>query len=700
MKLRSFFYVLLLLLFVNNILTAQEWTNNLPQKNDSELTFHDYQNAFNEYWDEFDVEGGYYFDIYGQKHKAAGWKQFKRWEWFWEQRVDRSTGEFPNFSAQDMVSMYYNPPQGLPGGLGVANWTSLGPNASVGGYAGVGRLNCIAFHPSDNNTFWVGAAGVLAVSDIVVPSDYATSNTLYIATGDKDHSDNRSIGVLKSTDGGLTWSATALSYTVSQGKMVTRLLLDPTNNQTIIAVTRDGVFKTTDGGTTWPLLSNPVYYFIDMEYKPGDFSTLYGATKNGGQIWRSVDGGVNWSKILDTGEQRTELAVTSNNSAYVYALMSGTGSGCYGVYRSTDSGASFTQVFDGTAANHNLLGWNSDGSGAGGQGWYDLSLAVNPSDKDMVFVGGVNTWKSTDGGSTFNISSHWYGAGGLPAVHADKHRLEYRSNGDLFECNDGGVYQTTDDGTIWLDKTNGMVISQMYRIGVSQTVPTETQCGLQDNGTKLITSGIWADVRGGDGMECLIDYTDVNTQYNTYTNGSINRTDNHWTSSVSIQPAGSSGAWVTPYVMDPVDHNTIYAGYQHVYKSTDKGASWSEIYSLNSANRFRALAVAPSNTQVIYASEPYHLWKTTNGGGAWTEITTGLPGNFITYIAVKYDDPNTLWVTLSTYGGNSIFESTNGGSSWTDISAGLPSVPVNTVVQNKLITDQVDLYVGTDNGVY
>jgi len=719
MKLRNLLYVVMLFLIAFTGINAQEWTKYVPQKKSSEITFYDYQNAFNQYCEELGVENGYYFDQYGQKHKMGGWKQFKRWEEFWEPRVDRTTGAFPEFSVEDMLNRYYNPPQQLPNGLATASWTSLGPNSSAGGYAGVGRINCIAFHPSDNNTFWVGAAsggiwkttdggntwtvlnngtGVLAVNDIVVPSDYTASNTLYIATGDKDAWDNRSIGVLKSTDGGVTWNATGLSYTVAQGKMVTRLLLDPNNNNTILASTSDGVYKTTDGGTTWTFLANPEF-FIDMEYKPGNFSTVYAGTKAGGKIWRSTDGGNNWTQISDTHGKRVELAVTPDNSSVVYALICASGNGLYGVYKSTNSGSSFSKVYDGTIDGHNLLGYNSDGTGTNGQGWYDLSLDVNPNDENMVFVGGVNTWRSTDGGNNFSIVNHWWGDG-VPAVHADKHQLKYRSNGDLFECNDGGVYITTDDGTTWTDKTNGMVISQMYRIGVSQTVATETQCGLQDNGTKLITGGIWSDVRGGDGMECIIDYTNVNTQYNTYTNGDIRRTDDHWVSSVGIKPSGASGAWVTPYVLDPVDHNTVYAGYQHIYKSTDKGDNWSIIYNLNSSNMFRALAVALSNPQVIYASEPYHLWKTTDGGGSWSEVTTGLPGSFITYIAVKNDDANTVWVTLSNYSGTTVYESTNGGTSWTNISTGLPNVPANAIIQNKLVTDQVDLYVGTDNGVY
>ncbi len=132
----------------------------------------------------------------------------------------------------------------------------------------------------------------------MIPSDYVTSHTIYIATGDRDAWDNRSIGVLKSTDSGNTWNSTGLSYSLSQSRMVCRLLVDPNDNQTIIAATNAGVYKTTNGGTDWSdqLTSS---YFIDMEYKPGDFNTLYGSSKYG-DIYTSTNGGANWTQTLNT----------------------------------------------------------------------------------------------------------------------------------------------------------------------------------------------------------------------------------------------------------------------------------------------------------------------------------------------------------------------------------------------------------------
>ncbi len=703
------------LLVSSSGLFSQPWRKFLPNKKQEYLTFYDYQNAFNQYWAPFHVKKGYYIDSTGKKRKAAGWKQFKRWEYYWEERVDRETGKFPVMDSRSILKHYrVNSEKSISSREG--NWVPLGPEISGGGYAGIGRINCVAFHPSDNQTFWVGTANggiwkttdggttwdvlnngtaVLAVSDIIIPSDYVNSNTIYIATGDRDHWDSNSVGVLKSTDGGVMWNATDLTYSVANGKMVNKLIIDPNDNQTILAATKDGVYKTTDGGDNWNTQLTGER-FIDLEYKPGDFNTLYGGTRYGGEIWRSTDGGATWTQILDTDGERVELAVSPDNSTVVYALIAAGNNGLKGIYKSTDSGASFTLEYD----SKNLLGWDSDGNDDGGQGWYDLSLTVNPADVDMVFVGGVNTWKSTDGATSFSIVNHWSG-NDAPEVHADKHRLRYRSNGDLFECNDGGVYISTDDGEEdWTDKTNGMQISQMYKIGVAQTVNNDVICGLQDNGTKNYSAGVWDDVLGGDGMDCAIDYTDEDTQYGELYHGDLRRTTDHWVNWIVIKPSGSDGAWVTPYVIDPNDHNTIIAGYEDVYKSTDQGNNWVSIYDKNSEGKFRTIDVAPSNSQYIYAGEKYTLWRTTDGGTNWDNITGGLPEYAITDITVSDEDANKVWVTLSNYDGKTVWESTNAGDDWMDISTGLPSVPVHSIVQNKLNTAETELYAGTDNGVY
>jgi len=716
-------FLFFLLLMVSSI-QAQPWISKLPAgKAAEELSLYEYKEAFDSYWAPYNVERGYYI-VNGKKVKAPGWRQFHRWYWHQENQVDYLTGRFFDKTPKQVYDEY-KASGNYKSSPKSANWVSLGTNSSEGGYAGVGRLNCVAFHPTDMNTFWAGAPaggiwvthdggsswtcltndnGVLGVSDIVIPSDFVTSNTIYIATGDKNANDNKSIGVLKSTDGGESWNATGLVFNLSEFDMVYRILIDPTDNQTLIAATSNGVIKTIDGGTTWDnQISNKT--FVDMEYKPGDFNTLYGSTSNG-SIFRTTDGGANWAQVLTSmGGGRVEMAVSPDEPTWVYAIAAASDNGLKGIYKSTDSGETFTIVFDGNSSGINLLGWDSNGYDSGGQGWYDLCIAANPTDAEIVLVGGVNSWRSVNGGTSWDCVNHWWGQGGVQAVHADKHMLKFRDNGDLFECNDGGIYYSNNDGTSgsWVDKTNGMVISQMYKLGVSQTDPNETITGLQDNGTKLLTGGDWYDVKGGDGMECLIDYTDVNIQYGTYVNGQISRTTNHWASATDIEPYNAGdGAWVTPYIIDPVNPAVLYAGYSDVWKTTNRGNSWTKISNLNVSNKIRSMAIAPSNNQVLYVASTGAIWRTENGGTDWTNVTGNLSslGVTITSIAVKHDDPQTVWVSLGGYNAHGVYQTVDGGATWFNISQGLPSLPMYSIVQNKQSSSDIQLYVGSELGVY
>ena len=710
-------FITLVVLALNASLIAQPWLKNLPAgKSKSELTLFDYQQAFESYWAPFQVDKGYYFEN-GVKKKAPGWKQFKRWEYDMQSKVDVQTGKFPQRTALDIVREYQQT-HPAPRSSSSANWSPMGPTYSFSGYSGIGRINCVSFHPTDLNTYWVGAAagglwetkdngetwtcltnnnGVLAVSDIVVPADYETSQIMYIATGDRDGWDNRSIGVLKSTDGGQTWSSTGLSFTIQQGQMTNRLLMDPVNPDILIAGTTQGVYKTTDGGVTWNTQMTGIE-FIDMEFKPGDPSIIYGSTK-GGSIFLSFDGATFSQEIFhDDAARRTELAVTPADPTLVYVLCSNEGSGLHAIFKSTDSGNSFEEVFSGSVKN--LLTWESDGSGGGGQGWYDLTIAASPINADVVVVGGVNSWRSIDGGFDWHIINHWYGDQ-VQSVHADKHMLRFRPNGDLFECNDGGIYHSLDDGTSWSDRTNGMQISQMYRLGVSQTEAGDVITGLQDNGTKSLSNNNWSDVIGGDGMECLIDYTDTDIQYGTLYFGALSRTTNHWQSSDGITPP-DEGAWVTPFVIDPSDPNTLYGGYSELWKTTDRGNNWTQISDINLDGRMRAVAVAASDNRFIYVSNYNQIWATTDGGGTWNNITNNLPTSqgSIEYITVKHDNPSTIWVVLSGYAVPGVYESLDGGTTWNSISEGLPQIPAYSLVENIQHTSETHLYLGTELGVY
>jgi PKD repeat protein/photosystem II stability/assembly factor-like uncharacterized protein len=707
---------LFLTFFIFSEMAAQPWNKLLPQEKleQGTLTLFDYQDAFNNYWEPLNVENGYY-EVNGVKQKAGGWKQFKRWEWYWEQRVDQKTGEFPKTSAKEAYEQYLSI-NGVQSGSG--NWTSMGPSSTSGGYAGLGRLNAIGFHPTDANTFYVGAAAggiwktdnggstwtplsdtipALGISDIEVTLDGA-NEIIYIATGDRDHSDTYSVGMLKSTDGGLTWNETGLTWTQSQQRLINRTLIDTDAPDTLYAATSIGLYQTIDGGTNWSLKYNTE--FVDIEFQPGNTAQLYGSTWDG-KIYRSTNYGDSWTQVYSVSSgERTEIAVTADNDDVIYAIMANSSNGLQGIHKSVDGGATFSQVFNGNTTN--LMGWDCDGDDSGGQGWYDLCIESDPNDEDVVFVGGVNTWGSTDGGSSWDISGHWSGTCGGQATttHADKHFLAYQNGtSTLFECNDGGVYKTSNTGNSWTHLGSGLVISQMYRFGTAQTTNDDVITGLQDNGTKALLSGSWNDVIGGDGMDCLIDYTDENVQYGSLYYGRIYRTTNHWASDTRIDDNGisESGAWVTPYCLDKNDNETIYAGFQNVWKSTNRGNSWTKISTWGNSS-LRSIA-GGYDSDYIYAATYNTIYSTTDGGTSWTNISSGLPGSSITFISVSKDDPNTVWVSLSGFNSDGVYETTDGGSSWTNISSGLPQLPVNCVTEDTSAPVQT-LYAGTDVGIY
>lgn len=420
----NFFYRLFLLALIFCIVapaSAQPWMKETVQPN-----FHEMRKVADQRVDLI------------KNQKSKGFKVVKRWENYWEPRVN-ADGSFPpaNFTQNSWNDYVQNAAPLAPAVAG-SSWSSNGPNSSSGGYAGIGRINRITPHPSDASTVFACSAGgglwkttnggsswtpltdqlaSIGTSGLAINPN-GSADTMYLATGDGDGFDTYSYGVLKSTDGGTSWSTTGLSFT--PGRVIYMLVIHPSNPNILLAATSNGVYKTTDGGTTWthPILSG---YFYDIEFKPGDPSIIYAATDTG--IYRSTDTGASWTKTFAiSGAERIAIAVSAADPTFVGALIANYSDyGFLGFYASTDSGANFGV----RTTTPNLLGWSTTGNDSGGQGWYDLCIAIAPNNANNIYIGGVNTWKSTDGGYNWSIMSNWYYTGTTNEMHADQHDLSY-----------------------------------------------------------------------------------------------------------------------------------------------------------------------------------------------------------------------------------------------------------------------------------
>jgi PKD repeat protein/photosystem II stability/assembly factor-like uncharacterized protein len=676
---------------------------------DPAVNFFDVQRAFNTYWQDRPVDRG------------SGFKPFKRWEYMMQlYRINPDGTRRP----ADQVYLEYerymetHPKTRSTSG----DWVNLGPFVipSSKGYEGLGRLNSIAFDPANANIIWAGSPSgglwktttggnnwastvdnlpTLGVSAILI--DFVNPSVMYIGTGDRDAGDAEGMGVFRSTDGGTTWAPWRNGM---DNQVVGRLLIHPTNHLLIFAATGGGIFRTTDGGTNWNLVISG--NFKDIVFKANDPNIVFAAAS--GNFYRSTDAGLTFTQVTSglPGGERGVIGVTPADPNYVYFLITN-GDSFKGLYRSIDAGLNFSLRSD----TPNIMSWDCTG-GSGGQAWYDLDIAIDPSNKNIIYAGGVNCFKSIDGGTTWAINSHWYGGCGVPSVHADLHVLEWNPlDGRLYAGNDGGIYYTSNGGATWPEITNGMPISQVYKIGQSATVRDKCVNGYQDNGTSTYMGSYWQVTGGGDGMECAVDNKNAAYSYSTVYFGSIYRHYNN-NFDLTVCSNGSygideSGAWVTPFILDENNPNIMFAGLKNIWRCNNVRASGSEItwsrisYNLDGSNTtdLSVLEQSPANTDILYAARSDNrLFRTDNAHAAtviWTSLTSHLPeSGWIADIECHPTDPEIVYLSMN----NKIFKSTDRGIIWTNISGTLPNVSFSSIAYYK--NSNEGLYISSNMGVF
>ncbi len=695
---------LFLILVFSARIYSQQWNDR-----NAETNFYTIQKEFNAFCKDKDLS------------KMKGWKQFKRWEYFMEPRVYPS-GKINNYATWDFINS-----KAAKYKFGIANWEYIGPyslpvnmynvSSNIGG---AGRLNCMTLHPNDSNIIFVGAPSggmwksidggqswstatdmlaSIGVSEIIInPSN---PDIMYIATGDNDSEDTYSVGVLKSIDGGLSWNTTGLSMFVTSTKTVNRLVMHPENYDTLFAACSDGVYRSLNAGSTWSLVKSGINY-KDIEFKPFNSNIIYISSYF--RVYKSINSGSSFTELtslsLPAGSSQIAIAVTPADSNYLYVITGNYPEGGFNALaRSTDEGNSFTIM----STSPNILGWLADGSSTGGQASYDLALAASPSKKNEIIAGGINNWKSIDGGSTWSLISHGSDTS-VGYVHVDIHGLYFSpfDSTKLFCCCDGGLFSSNDEGINWKNLSNGLEIAQIYRIASCETYPHLVMTGWQDNGINLYHHNNWSKIRGGDGMECIIDYSDTNYLYCSAFAGYKFRSSDAGQNWIPISHnlyLSEGGAWVAPYVMDPDDSKVLYCGHKNVYKSINRGTDWTKLSNFQHTYALQSLVVSPSNKQYIYTATHNQIYVTKNSGNSWQEISFGLPQNSITAINIHPLDPEIIWITMSGYSQNQkVYVSKNGGLAWSNYSGTLPNLPVNCITYENGSAD--GLYVGTDVGVY
>jgi len=697
---------------------ADDWFNRMQNP---DVPFNETRQAFHRY-----------FIRHDSTQKGNGYKMFKRWEYIHESRV------LPNGKLQApgyVMKQYddYMASQDANSSAG-GNWTITGPTAyptnNTGQPTGMGRINAIAFHPTDASTIYIGAPSgglwkttnpngnstvwtnlcsnlpTLGISSILVnPAD---PNIIYAGTGDRDAGDAPGIGVYKTTDGGNTWSAMTNGMGLAT---VGAMVMHPSDPNTIIAATSTGIYKSVDGGSSWS--KKVTGNFKDIKFKPGDPSIVYAVKiTTPAEFYRSTDTGNSWTKNTTTPTSgigsRMVIGVSAANPAVVYLVQIKSDNTFSNLLRSTDSGLNFSTM---ASSPPNIMSSNCDGSGTTTQADYDLCIAVDPSDINIVYVGGVDIWKSTNGGATWAIHAIWAGncSGTAVAVHADHHVFEWSPiNGLLYNGNDGGLYVKTNGANTWTELTGGLPITQVYKIGQGASSPNYTLFGCQDNGSSATINGsTFYTTRGGDGMETLIDYANSNYCYNTYVNGAINRTSGGPTGSYSYSLAGNgingideTGAWVTPYVLHKTDHLTMFAGYKNVWRSnnvTSTPPTWTKISSGETGNCI-VVEQSAADPGVLYAVRSGVIKRTDNANdaaGSVTWSTCTLPGGYTPAdLKTHPTDANIVYASA----GYGVYKSTDKGATWTNITANLPSLFTNCLAYDK--NSNEGLYVGNQTGVW
>ncbi|MBS1668584.1 MAG: T9SS type A sorting domain-containing protein [Bacteroidetes bacterium] len=580
--------------------------------------------------------------------------------------------------------------------------------------------------------------------------DKSNPSTMYAGTGEGFNNQDaiRGLGIYKSTDGGLTWSL--LPSTTTGGahfydfNYVQKVAVYSNGDVYASGISAyycnaGGVLKSTDGGSTWtrvigsysvggcPAAVDFLGYDIEFSLNGDIYASVKDVStgKQIGKIYKSPAGATvgnygTWTNITSPPSQgywhRIQLACSPLNNNRVYALFEDSLLKIGAIQRSDDAGTTWTNISNTTV-------WCDGGTSAStdfsrGQAYYDLTLAIKPNDDATVYAGGVDIFTTSNSGASWSQFTQWAsGCGSLPYVHADIHSITFlpgSSTSFIVSC-DGGVYYSSDGGASFVNKNAGFNVTQYYAAAIHPTSGSNYMlAGAQDNGTSLFNNGginSVASATGGDGAFCFIDQSNPTYQITSYTRANYSRstdggsTFNLW--SPSTGTLTDNGRFINPADYDNTT-KYLYCGYAttmltRIGKLTSSGnpSQTNYIVSGNSNLQVSAVKVDPNTTDSVWVAfstsesaannyndqvpELYLISKASTNSPKATQINSITPfvnlkaGYYISSIDVERGNANHLLVTVSNYGVSSVFESTDRGTTWTSLDnngVNLPDVPI------------------------
>ena len=618
------------------------------------------------------------------------------------------------------------------------DWTEHGPD-NVGG-----RTRAIMFDPNDATykKFWAGgvAGGLWYTDDITADSpvwnqindfwaniavttiayDPTDTDVFYVGTGEGWYNADavRGGGIWKTSDGGTTWSLLNDTSGDDDFYYIQKIIVHPTTGD-VYAGTRGndwgegGVYRSTDGGSSWSRVLSDSQASRCSDLEIGADNTLYAAMGiwYAGGVYKSTDG-TNWTQLNSgsngfptSGFTRIEIATAPSDEDVLYAIAEG-GSESEDIeffVKTSDGGTSWSDVDipENTSGVHFTRG----------QAWYDLIIAVHPTDANTVFAGGIDVHKSTNSGTSWNQVSHWYGGYSLPYVHADQHGMAFRPNDSDFIVfsNDGGIHVSEDGGSTYNEKNTGYNVTQFYACAIHPTAGNNYfLAGSQDNGSHQFSnaSGIVStvEVTGGDGAFCFIDQSDPDHQITSYVYNNYYRSTNGGSNFYSIS-SDNSGRFINPTDYDD-DANILYSAIDQysLKKIEDITGNYiaGTISGLNLGSTAASIRVSPFTDNTIFVGTGSgRIFKLTNAHSdsvSSTDITgTSMPWAYISCIELGADEDQIL-ATFSNYGVTSVWETQNGGSSWSSKEGDLPDMPVRWALYNP--NDRTEVILATEVGVW